>query len=503
MIGKHSAEAVHLGPAARLAAGLSLAVLGAVMFTLAFPPYDLWPLAFIWMVPVMIALHRVMPARFSGLALGLGVGGFFWGYFRGMFAGSILLEYLPLLIVAMATLIGMGERAFHARTGYRWFILQGTAVWVGIEMIRGFIPVAGTWGFAAYALYKQPWFIQPVSIFGIYGLSLLIMLFNYALAKIILSIMDRRWVFETADCPVETGRAQRWLAAVCAALVAWTVLSLAMYRVPEPELQAAAIQPGAYITPESDMEEINRGLDLIGRLTREAAEEGARFIVWPEGFLPFDPQEKESAFFIDLAADTGSYLVIGYNVRTEVGLRNEAAVLSPAGSFLGVFGKDHPVSFAGESSITRGSYPAYETPLGMLGTIICYDLDFTDTTRKVARNGARLIGVPSFDWPAIAQKHYSHLVFRAVENRMAMVKADVAWDSAIIDPYGNIIESFVTVEPGQAVLTGSIPLSSSRTIYTLMGDWVGWICIFVMVIFWGGTLYCKKIGSDPILRQRG
>ncbi|MEW5933494.1 MAG: hypothetical protein AB1816_07925, partial [Bacillota bacterium] len=60
-----------------------------------------------------------------------------------------------------------------------------------------------------------------------------------------------------------------------------------------------------------------------------------------------------------------------------------------------------------------------------------------DTARKVARNGARLLTVPSFDWLAIAHKHYTHLVFRAIENRVSAVKADVGF--AIVDPYGRIL----------------------------------------------------------------
>ncbi|RLC95911.1 MAG: hypothetical protein DRI77_09315, partial [Chloroflexi bacterium] len=169
--------------------------------------------------------------------------------------------------------------------------------------------------------------------------------------------------------------------------------------------------------------------DLPWKLTKSAfsaficvlfAEQGAQLIVWHEGALPFDPQAEHTAdgssalttSLQALAAETGAHLVIGYAVKTEQGLRNEVTVLTPEGEFLGVYGKAHPVAWGGETSLTRGDYPAYDTFLGRIGTIICYDLDFTDTARKVARNGAQIIGVPSFDWPAIAAKHYSHIVFR-------------------------------------------------------------------------------------------
>ena len=112
----------------RIVLGLALAALSAALFTLAFPPYDLWPLIFFGLVPMVVAQHRVLPRRLAGLALGVGIGGFFWGYFGGMFAGSVwYMRWLPLFIGLIATLIGSRDRAFHGRTGYRWFVLHGAA----------------------------------------------------------------------------------------------------------------------------------------------------------------------------------------------------------------------------------------------------------------------------------------------------------------------------------------------------------------------------------------
>jgi apolipoprotein N-acyltransferase len=55
-----------------------------------------------------------------------------------------------------------------------------------------FIPALGTWGFLGYALYRQPWLIQPVRSVGIFGLDLLIALANYALAMAAIAWLDGR-----------------------------------------------------------------------------------------------------------------------------------------------------------------------------------------------------------------------------------------------------------------------------------------------------------------------
>ena len=65
------------------------------------------------------------------------------------------------------------------------------------------------------------------------------------------------------------------------------------------------------------------------RQTGEAAEQGAKFIVWPEGSLVYDPQVEDRLGLTGLVAETGAYLAVGYLVMEEQGFRNEATVLNP------------------------------------------------------------------------------------------------------------------------------------------------------------------------------
>jgi hypothetical protein len=206
-------------------------------------------------------------------------------------------------------------------------------------------------------------------------------------------------------------------------------------------------------------------------------------VVWPEGALGYDPRVLHTDELQALAKETGVYVMLGYGFRTAAGLRNEAIVLTPEGEFLEPYGKDHPVVWLGETSISGGTYPAQETALGTVGTIICYDLNFTDTARKIAGNGAQLIAVPSNDWPALAVKQYSNLTLRAAENRVALVKADTQYDSAIIDPSGRIVSKGVSTEPGQRILVADVPLGRADAPLIHLGDWMGWLCIAATAAF--------------------
>jgi len=469
------------------------------MLILAFPPFNLWFLAWVAMVPLLLAQHRILPTRLSSLAPAIFNGGWLWGYLGPVFAGSgSFMMYLPAIVFVIALLTEGGNRAFNQRTRYRWFVPQGVVSWVGIEMIRIFLPIAGTWGFIAYTQHQLPWLIQPASIFGIFGMSVVIVLVNYALGLVALVAFDRRWTPEDASECLEKRDTRPWLIGAGATLAAWVLLSLILFRhPPTPAVRVAAVQPEASPIVAAFSDKDDKVAMLTARMieqTREAAVQGARLVVWPEGALPFDPQEENRLNLRDLAAETEAHLVVGYAVVLDEGLRNEATVLTPQGKFLGTFGKDHPVTFGGETSLTRGTYPVYETPLGKLGTIICYDLDFTDTARKLARQGAQLIAVPSNDWSAITYKHYTHLVFRAVENRVAMVKADGGYDSAVIDPYGRVVALATEPEGGEATVVADVPLGAANAPAIFLGDWVGWLCLAGLVFF--------TLGSGWLAKQR-
>jgi apolipoprotein N-acyltransferase len=444
-----------------IALGIGLSAATAALVTSAFPPYGLWPLIFLGFVPMLVAQHRILPERLSSIAPAIGVGGFVAGYVQGIFTprAAWYMHLLPAIVALIVLVAGRGARRREARLGYHLFVPRWTFGWVSGELLRSYVPVLGTWAFLAYALYDQPRLLQPVSVFGIWGLGVLIMAVNASGALLAIAVLDRRRP-PPDGVPVPLVSALRWCGAAAVALSAWIGLGALLLESPAPTLRAAAIQPGP-VSRSNGREAYRR--ELLQKLvagTEQAARQGAQLVVWPEGMIDFDLRvdSSSSARVRDLARATGTYLFVGSGIDTPLGHRNEVTGVGPDGTVLGVYGKDHPVLFTGETSITRGEYPVYPTPLGVLGSIICYDLDFTDTARRVSQAGAGLLAVPSRDWPAIAAKHYTHAVFRAIENRVAVIKAEYAFDSAIIDPYGRILARTVTPEGAAAVLVADLPV---------------------------------------------
>jgi len=433
--GGTTAPAPATRPMMRTAAGVALGLASGGLATLAFPPFELWPLIFVAFVPMVVAQHRILPKGLGPLAPGAAIG----AYYAGQLS-------------------------------------------------------AGTWGNPVYALYAQPWLLQPLTVFGLFGLELLLLVINFAVAGLVIALLDRRRAPEGAPV-LPMARALRAAGVVGALAVAWTIMSLVQFQNHPATLRVGTVQANAPRDPE---EELARNVAA----TRALAAQGAKLVVWREGMLKFHPLRERTAELKALAAETGAHIALGYGLKQPDGLRlNEAVLFAPDGQVFGPYGKSHPGRFAGDQSDTGGDYKVYDTALGKVATIICYDLDFTDTAREMARRGAGVIAVPSNDVPAIATTHYTHLVFRAIENRLPMAKADSLFDTAIVDPYGRLLARNVnplsmaearrvtaTRELAAQTLIADVPLATGPTVTTRLGDWMGWLAIGAMLVAAGSQV---------------
>ncbi len=212
----------------RIGVGIALSFLSGMLLLFAYPPYGLWPLMWIAFVPMAIAQYRIFPRKWSSLAVAITdlvwLGPFLWRIFGT--EAPWFLTYLGLLI-AILNFFLRKEREFHERTRYRWFALQGIVDTVGFEMIRSFIPFLGTMGFLANSQASQPWLIQPIALFSIYGLGLMIMLVNFALTQAAFVLFDRYWRWEDS-VPMPRSTNKSWLVGAGLGVVVWVGISLVL-----------------------------------------------------------------------------------------------------------------------------------------------------------------------------------------------------------------------------------------------------------------------------------
>ena len=503
----------------RIVSGLAFALLSAVLLIVIWQPFgNLWWLTFVAFVPMYVAQYRLLPRRWSAVPVALAFGAYHFALFL---QGTSVLAIGPILILALGAvliglLIGIFQRPFAERTGYRWFVVQLPLIWVTIDLLTQNNEILGTYSWISYRLASAPELVQPVSITGTPALNLLIHVVNAAVALVVLALIDRRFP-GLADVVVPQRALRAGVAIPVAAVAIWAITSVVIFRDVSsrmgPQVRVAAVQPGLdnaipgtliSAAPKSGRTEEQRNADQIAQLTamtRDAASQGAKVVVWPEETLNYDPRVTRTDWIPNLVRETGVTLAMGFTPDGDnPAAPNTGLLWSPQGDVTAVYYKVKRVIVEGEAFTPGTVYPTVATPQGVLGMIICFDIDFPDgPARQVARNGAQMILAPSIDFRSIADVRSASTAFRAVENRVAMVKADVAWDSVIAAPNGRVITSTaVHTEPGgSALLVADVPLGPRGAPFTRFGgapfQWLAYAATLAMI----GAMVVSKRARRP------
>ncbi len=186
------------------------------------------------------------------------------------------------------------------------------------------------------------------------------------------------------------------------------------------------------------------------------------------------PHGESMKFMGALAAKYNIHIVYGLAERdplmTDV-LYNAAVLIDNKGTPLGTYRKVHP--FAGEKVWCRAGcdYPLFDTQIGKLGIMICWDTAFPEVARSYALQGADLLIVSTNwenpyadDWDLITKA-------RAFDNTLHLVAANRIGDdgktlsffghSKIIDPIGREIAALD--EEKEGIISAEIDLSLTQT----------------------------------------
>ena len=482
---------------ARLRATLpqaALLALAGFTLALAFPRMD-WNLA-AWfaLVPLLMAATRSSARE----ALG-------WGWLFGFVFFAVLLRWLNFtfsvysalpgpvawlptaLLAAYCGLFVGGVAAAVSWIGAR--LSTGAALgatpflWVAAEWLRGHLFGGFPWGTLGYTQYKQLPVLQIAELGGVHLVSILLVATNAALAGCLL----------LAWRPAAAG------AAVAAAAIGGTLLFGAVRlneAAPAGEVRVTLLQPSIAQPLKWDPAYTQQTLGIYFALMRQVPAERPDLVVWPETALPTLLREDPAlvATLSSMAERLEAPLVVGSldEVAETRGLRNTAFLVSgrgieerydkiqlvPFGEFVplsGVFGFVREwAEFVSElePGSRLGVFPGPPAPFGV---VICYEGIFPELVRGLVGGGARLmVNMTNDAWfgrTSGPEQHLAMYPFRAVEHRIAVVRAANTGISAFIAPSGRIQRRMNLFERGH--LTETVPLRSGWTLYGRLGDWPG------------------------------
>ena len=159
--------------------------------------------------------------------------------------------------------------------------------------------------------------------------------------------------------------------------------------------------------------DLERNKEMIEAAVVSAMADGVQLLVLPElatsGYYLSDPAEALSCslaptdeFFTRLSSllNSDTVAVLGF-CENDAGVMYNSAIVLTAGSVIGVYRKTH-LWDAEKELFTPGvdSPTVFETPVGRVGVLICYDQEFPEMPRSLAVQGAEMIAIPT-NWPAV------------------------------------------------------------------------------------------------------
>ncbi|HZC68396.1 MAG TPA: apolipoprotein N-acyltransferase [Nitrospirales bacterium] len=493
-------------------------ILSGTLLVLSFPQYDLDFLAWIALVPLLIAIREKpwKTAFGQGWLAGLVffVGTLSWVITAMHQYGKVPfpVSFFIMLLLAgyCALFVGLFAAILLAITNTRGLLRPWTAaaLWVTLEWLRGHLFSGFPWALLGYSQYHALSVIQIADVTGVYGVSFLLVLVNMLVARLLEALVSRvGLVAKPVPFPWVT-------VSVAAALVAF-VVDYGYWRLDprnnpanEHSLRIGLVQPNIDQAQKWDVPFRRETIDRYKKLTNQVVQE-VDLVVWPEAATPFffDVETDYREELLRFVRERGVPLLFGtpaVDSRTEGGMRlfNSAYLVSGGGMVLERYDKVHLVPFGeyvplkpiffflnklvvGIGDFVPGSGPRVMSgPNGHLGLVICFEVIFPDLVRQFVDRGANyMVTITNDAWfgrTSAPYQHFAMVVFRAVENRVPFARAANTGISGFIDAEGHILrttELFV-----ESALSGEVRIGGSRTIYTAYGDLFTYGCAILTLI---------------------
>ena len=518
-------------------------MLSGVLLSLCFPPADVGGLAFVALVPLLMALWIPQGGKRRGLrhfALGYVTGlvffttTFCWLSELAPLFHSRALNILPLLLAADLSLF-LG--AWACLAGWiagahfrpvpppdplvpfeRPLLLQSSrnlviavfcaAAWVAFEWTRGWLIFSGFgWNALGVAMHTDLPLIQIAEFTGVGGISFLLVVCN---AILLITVLRVR---------AEIGRVRlrpHFDFAITAGLVflafGYGVRVLIRSQQSPPQsvmLKIAAVQPNISQQWKFDFGHWPEIFQRMQSLSDLAALTAPDVLLWPEASVPGGMLgDADTAAFVRERAAQVPAMIIGTDDmnRGAIGEDHNSAAfiqtgekepqfydkrqLVPFGEYLplrpllgGIFGDLVPGDFKPGKS--AGVF-SLAKPALKIAPLICFEDTRGEITREQVRLGAHLlVNLTNDGWfghTAELDQHMNDAVFRSIENRRPMVRCTNNGITASVDSFGKVDRWLEPFTQGAAARQLKIPTVLPETFYTRHGELFSVACAWFVAL---------------------
>jgi apolipoprotein N-acyltransferase len=507
------------------ARGTAMAMGAASVLALA--PFFAWPVlfltlpGFVWLLDDVRDLPwRVRMRRAAALGWWFGFGyfaaGLFWIGEAFLVEAEVFAWLLPFAVTAMpAGLALFWAAASTAASAYwprnAWRILSLALTLSAAEWLRGHILTGLPWNVLGYAFTAPLPLMQSSGLIGIYGLTLLVIV---VCALPLVTWFDAR----AGEVP------HRWRIAgiavpviVLCAMAGFGWIRMAAKTTFVDGVRFRLVQPSVAQRDKWRPEHQERIFFDHLALSRSGPAASSRsgpgdptdnmagitHIVWPEAAMPFLPLDSPRAIAeISSMLGSGRQLITGAlrveqppagTVRTRRRLFNSLMVFGEGGRLEALYDKIHLVPFGeylplqdflesiGLEQLTRfrGGFTAGSEPRPLLniaglppiGGLVCYEAIFPAADVQGHDRPGALINVTNDGWVGNTtgpRQHFHQARVRAVEEGLPLIRVANNGISAVIDPYGRVLDRLDLNVRG--AIDSALPSAIRPPPYARIGD---------------------------------
>jgi apolipoprotein N-acyltransferase len=371
-----------------------------------------------------------------------------------------------------------------------------------MEYLRGIVMGGFPWIPLGNTMVTLLPIAQLASALGVYGLSLFVAFVNVGFAVAALAPPSRQ-------APADRTRliAAGGTLALIAAVSIWGGLRLSGNELTNgTPIKIGLIQGNIAQTDKWNPARAGMILDRYLRLSRQAFEQGAEFIMWPEASTPFFFEEDPTGNVIrDLARSVGRPMLLGSDEIDDADpprTYNSAFMLDRGGATAAVYRKIHLVPF-GEyvpfqrvlffvgplveavSAFSRGTRVTMLPVDGhMVSTAICYEVTYPALAREAVQQGSEMLTTITNDaWygeSSAAFQHFEMAAMRAIEQGRYLARSANTGISGIIDPYGRVLVKTQVFET--VAVVAEARFVQAKTVYARIGDVVAYLAMAIIVL---------------------
>jgi len=294
------------------------AIVSGVLIVLAFPVFDLYPLAWVALIPLLLSLWKKTPAEALQTGFVFGIvyffGTLYWIYHSIHFYGGVSFVASIAIVILLCCYLSMYTAVFayvfssFIKKTKLPVLLIGPVLWVVLEFIRSYAFTGFPWSSIGYSQYKFLPIIQISDITGVYGISFLVVAFNCAIVD---ALLIKSRIRQMPLFPLSyTILGFFTLLIIIASSLGYGFWRLGQER-PGHMVRASVVQGNIEQDKKWEPAFQKYVMDTYTSLSLEAVKGSPDLIVWPETAIPFffGADTANTEYFVRFQKTLSTYLL--------------------------------------------------------------------------------------------------------------------------------------------------------------------------------------------------